>query len=145
MVIFDAPNAHICKVAKSASWFACAASAAASCARRSSRMSTVDEKSQVERIHCLIGTVPQLPRHAEPICRVPLLGFGIPRRRRSEEKLNRMRAMLHTKTKHIDDAALGNLALHTGQKLLPRGAVVVPVILGIPVSMKCGLLRKIRM
>ena len=43
----------------------------------------IDEQAEIERVHRLVGAIPQLPRHAKPIRRVSLFGLCVSRRRRT--------------------------------------------------------------
>ena len=51
----------------------------------------------------------------------------VARRRRAVEQVDVVRAVLDALAQHVDDAALGDLALEPREELAPRRAVVVEV------------------
>ncbi len=85
----------------------------------------VDEEAQVERELGLVAAVAQLAGDAEAVGGVALAGLRVARRGRAVEEVEVVRAVLDAVAQHVDDAALGDLALQAGQELAPRRAVLV--------------------
>ena len=80
----------------------------------------VDEQRHVQGQLRFISAVFQLARHAESVAGKPLGRLLIPWGRGSIEQVDVEGAMLDPMTQNVDNAALRNLALETGQEL-PTG------------------------
>jgi hypothetical protein len=87
----------------------------------------IDKKPEVKRIRRLIETVAELPRDGEAVSRVSLLRFGIPRRRRTEEQFNGVRAVLHAVAQHVDDPTFSDFALQAREELLSCRSVSLEI------------------
>ena len=78
---------------------------------------TVDENAQVQRQLGCVGGEVQLARDAEYVLGMQLRGGGVVHAGRHVEQHKAGRVDLYAPAQHIDDAALGDLIAHTGEKL----------------------------
>ena len=85
----------------------------------------VDEEADVECELGPIAAVSQLPCDGEAVLLEALLCLHIVRRRRAEEKVELVGAMLDAVPQHIDGSALGDLALEPGQELASRRPIII--------------------
>jgi hypothetical protein len=85
----------------------------------------VDEEGHVERALSLVTTVAKLPRDAEPVGRVALLGLRVAGRGRAVEQIEVVRPVLDPMAQHGNGPALRNLSLQPSKKLAAHRAVLV--------------------
>ena len=84
----------------------------------------VDEEAQVQGELGLVLAVAQLPGDAEDVGRKAFLGLDVAGRGRAVEQVQAHRPVLDPVAQHVDDAALGDLALEPVEELRPPGAVL---------------------
>ena len=84
----------------------------------------VDEEAQVQGELGLVLAVAQLPGDAEDIGRKAFLGLDVAGGGRAVEQVQAHRPVLDPVAQHVDDAALGDLALEPVEELGPPGAVL---------------------
>ena len=77
----------------------------------------IDENAQVQRQLGCVGGEVQLARDAEYVLGMQLRGGGVVHAGRHVEQHKAGRVDLYAPAQHIDDAALGDLIAHTGEKL----------------------------
>src|SRR6185312_1889956 len=78
----------------------------------------VDEQRKIERVGGVVAAVAQLSGDGKTVQREELGGPAVAGRRRAVEQVYVMRTVLDPVPKHVDDAALADLALQPGKKLL---------------------------
>jgi hypothetical protein len=86
----------------------------------------VHEQSEIERVFARLA-VAQLPGHRKSVLPEALRRFRIPGRRRPVEQGHFEGSMPKAPAQHVDDAALADLALQPGEKLLPDRRVDVEI------------------